>query len=301
MTSIKSRLFILLLKLLNRKGDLADAESLKQAILKRRLKTDYRPGEKVRARLDVEERDIGGFPAYIVKPEGQDPKHHIYYLHGGAYVFEIIPPHWTFVADFAEQTGAAIMVPIYPLAPEHDAETALAFADAAYQAFEDYAGDAPIHIMGDSAGGGMATALAQQYVAAGKELPESLILVSPWFDVALENKEVMAINGDDPWLAPGGLKEAGRLYANGLGVDDPRVSPIHGPVEGLPPTHIFIGTRDILLPDCKLFADKLAKAGTRMSYTQAEGMFHCWPLLRTKEGLAARADMAALVTSPVGG
>jgi len=65
--------------------------------------------------------------------------------------------------------------------------------------------------------------------------------------------------------------------------------------------HTGRAVTDILLPDCKLFADKLAKVGTRMSYTQAEGMFHCWPLLRTKEGLSARADMAALVTSPAGG
>ncbi len=296
MTSIKSRLLILLLKLLNRKGDLKDAESLKQAILKRREKTDYRPDQKICARLDIEEKNVDGFPVYIVKPKGLEPKHHIFYLHGGAYVFEIIPPHWTFVADFAEQTGAAIMVPIYPLAPEHDAERALGFADAAYRMFQEYADGASIHMMGDSAGGGMATALAQRYVAEEHTLPESLILVSPWFDVALDNPEIDRINDVDPWLAPGGLKEAGRLYANGLSLDDPRVSPMHGQTEGLPPTHIFIGTRDLLLPDCKRFADKLTEAGTRMSYTQAEGMFHCWPLLRTREGLAARADMAAVVT-----
>lgn len=296
MTSIKSRLFIFLLKMLNRKADLRDAESLKQAILKRRQNTDYRPNEKVRARLDIEEKTVDGFPVYIVKPRGAEPKHHVFYLHGGAYVFEIIPPHWTFVADFAEQTGAAIMVPIYPLAPEYDAERALGHADAAYRVFQEYAGEKPIHMMGDSAGGGMATALAQCYVAEGHALPESLILVSPWFDVSLDNPEIDRINDVDPWLAPGGLKEAGRLYANGLSLDDPRVSPLYGNAEGLPPTHIFIGTRDILLPDCKRFADKLTLAGTRMSYTQSEGMFHCWPLLRTKEGLAARADMAAIVT-----
>lgn len=295
MVSLKSRLFVLVLKLLGKKNDMKDAASLHATIKKRRASSDYRPSAKIRARLDIEEMEIGGFPAYVISPKGKTTKNTIFYLHGGAYVYEIIPPHWTFIADFAHQANATIMVPIYPLAPEHTVEETLAFTEAAYTAFEARVGAGPIHLMGDSAGGGLGLALAQKRLAEGARLPANLFLISPWLDVALAGDDTALCDAHDPWLAVGGLQEAGRLYADGLPVDDPRVSPLHGPVEGLPPCHIFIGTRDLLMPDCKRFMDKLTNAGQVMSYHQEPGMFHCWPLVNMPEAQRARAAIIRLM------
>lgn len=296
MVSLKSRLFVLILKLLDKKGGLKDAPSIHQTIKKRRSTQDIRPQPKHHKLLDIEEMDIGGFPTYVVTPKGKTPDKCIYYLHGGAYVFEIIPPQWSFVADMATRANATVMVPIYPLAPEQDVNAALAYAETSYRAFARRAGDQPIHLIGDSAGGGLGVALMQKLLADGDvTLPENLILISPWLDVALDTPEAELIDADDPWLAIGGLQEAGRLYANGLGIADPRVSPLFGPVEGLPPCHIFIGNRDILLPDAKRFADKLNAAGQAMSYHQYPGMFHCWPFITSREGMEARASMLEII------
>ncbi|MFC4347198.1 alpha/beta hydrolase [Kordiimonas lipolytica] len=295
MASLKSHLFVLILKLLDRKGGLKDGPTIRETIKKRRASVDYRPGEKIHKRLDIEEMDIGGFPTYVVSPKGKTPDHHVFYLHGGAYVFEIIPPHWSFIADFAHKANATVMVPIYPLAPEHDVLAALDHTEAAWKAFEARVGDKSIHLMGDSAGGGLGLALTQKLMAIGARLPENLFMISPWLDVALDRPEIELIDPADPWLSIGGLQEAGRMYANGLPIDDPRVSPIHGPVDGLPPCHIFIGTRDILMPDCKRFADRLAEAGQMMSYHQEPGMFHCWPLVNMPEAHRARASIIRLM------
>lgn len=295
MASLKASLFILLLKLLKRKASLTDAESITATIAKRRQTQTHEPNEKVRGRLDVDLRNVGGFPVYIVKTKGAEaPKNHVFYLHGGAYVFELIPPHWTFVADMAAMLDACIMMPIYPLAPEHTAPEVLTMTAEAYSMFEDYVGGAAISVMGDSAGAGIGVALARKLFEAGKKLPRELVLITPFLDVILDDPAIAAIDRADPWLAPGGLREAGRLYAGDLPLDHPIVSPLRGSVEGLPPTHIFAGTRDILMPDAKAFADKINAAGGFASYSQYEGMFHCWPLIDARESMAARAEIKAI-------
>lgn len=297
MVSLKARFFIFMLKLAKKKQALMSAENLMAAIKVRRAEQDHRPAEKTRARLDIEERNIGGYPTFIIKPKGLEaPKDYVFYLHGGAYTFEIIQPHWVFLADMAEMLQACIMVPIYPLAPEHNADEALEYVHKAHREFEeDFAGKTPIHMMGDSAGAGMLVAMTQQMVKVGWTPAKSLILISPFVDCVLADPEVPALDKIDPWLSRDGLREAGRLYAGALDVRDPRVSPLYGSVDGLPPVHVFIGTRDILLPSVKAFSDKISAAKGRITYHQYEGMFHVWPLVGAPESHAARREIKQII------
>lgn len=298
MVSFKSHFWVMMLHLMGRKKAIRDAESIRATILKRREEISHHPHEGVFEHCDVREAEIGGFPVYYVTPKGgnEGAGGYVYYLHGGAYVFEIIPQHWSLVADMVVRTGRTFVVPIYPLAPEHDVNKALPFALYAYKTLEAQAGDARLDMLGDSAGAAMAVAVCQQLLTAGETIKaQSQILISPWMDVGLENPDARVIDRRDPWLAVDGLKEAGHMYANGLALDDPRVSPLYGKAEGLPATHILMGTRDILMPDAKLFADKLSQAGVPMSYRQYEGMFHCWPFLMCREAEQARQEIVELL------
>lgn len=300
MVSLKARLYVLVLKLVKRKQAMASAESLHATIKQRRQTSDYRPNPKVRRQLDIEKHDIGGFPAYVVKPkvqnpDNQTPDHYIFHLHGGAYTFELVQPHWHFVADMAQRLNAAIMMPVYPLAPEHDVLAALEYVHKAYAAFEDYAGGAPIQMMGDSAGAGMALAAVQQMVERDIKRPANMIMISPFVDVVLDNPAIPAIDEIDPWLAAPGLREAGRLYARDLEVTDPRVSPLRGSMKDLPPVHIFMGTRDILQPDAVALADKIKREGGTVSYREYAHMFHCWVIGTARESLQARDEIATII------
>ena len=51
----------------------------------------------------------------------------VLYLHGGAFVEGIFCWHWYFIARMVERLGMTFTVPLYPLAPEHDAATTGAF------------------------------------------------------------------------------------------------------------------------------------------------------------------------------
>lgn len=140
--------------------------------------------------------------------------------------------------------------------------------------------------VGDSAGAGLALSLA---LALARDASPPLVLLSPWLDVALENSEIPEVDARDPWLSVVGLRECGRMYAGDLKVDDPRVSPIHGSLSHLPRISIFIGTRDVFLPDARKLQ---RRAPERVSLVEYPDMVHDFMLLRgIPESRAAFADI----------
>ncbi|MGH3555465.1 MAG: hypothetical protein ACRDT5_23325, partial [Mycobacterium sp.] len=64
-----------------------------------------RPSKRVLKRIQVERADLGGRPVYEVCPRGigRDAlTGHLLYLHGGAYVLDLLPHfHWPAIARLA--------------------------------------------------------------------------------------------------------------------------------------------------------------------------------------------------------
>ena len=55
--------------------------------------------------------------------------------------------------------------------------------------------------MGDSAGGGLSLAVTEQLKADGVRLPDELVLLSPWVDVAMDNEQISKYEPRDPFLS----------------------------------------------------------------------------------------------------
>ncbi|MFG3617910.1 alpha/beta hydrolase fold domain-containing protein [Nocardia sp. NPDC047654] len=218
------------------------------------------------------------------------------YLHGGAYVAEISPIQWRAIADIAQAASAEITVPIYPLAPTATAESVVATATAiaAQLSAERLSG---IQLLGDSAGGGMALAVARQLHGQALPQPRRIILIGPWLDITLADPAVTRIARIDAMLDVPGLIEAGRMYAGDLPADDPRVSPIHGELAGLPPISLFSGTSDLVHPDARALVERARVEGIDIDYHECERGQHCYPMLPTREGRQARAVIATLLNS----
>ena len=105
-----------------------------------------------------------------------------------------------------------------------------------------------------------------------------------------------AIEERDRMLAVAGLEACGDMYRGELAIDDPRVSPLFGEFEGLPPMAIFSGTSDILLVDGRRFAQKLEQPGMPDHiYREYEDMFHVWMLLPIPEARRARDETVAFI------
>ena len=100
----------------------------------------------------------------------------------------------------ARNTGATVIVPIYPLAPQGTAATVVpAMADLISSEIDQH-GAENVSVYGDSAGGDIALAAVQELVRRGDPVPSHLVLISPALDLTLSNPAIQFI--DDPILNP---------------------------------------------------------------------------------------------------
>ncbi len=256
------------------------------------------PGAVLRGRR-VASRVVGGFAVHRIEPRGGVRRPGaIAWFHGGGFVSTIAPQHWALAAELADAGGRAVHVPLYGLAPQHTALEAIEFGLAVVADLD--AGDAadgPLHLAGDSAGGGLALLLAQHLRDRGGRRPSGLSVVAPWLDLAMANPQVDALEPHDPWLSRAGLRPVADVWAGGLPLTDPRISPIHASLADLPPIEAHVGSRDITAPDTRLLVKKvLATAGGQARLHEAIGSPHVHPLLPTPEGRAARRTLVAGLT-----
>ena len=240
-----------------------------------------------------------GWRTYELAPRGAAlPQRRVVYFHGGGYVAEVDPHHWGLTRRLATSAPARVLVPIYPLAPGAHADTTVPTAANIVADVIAEAGDPRlVTLCGDSAGGGMALAVAQTLRDRGIAGIDgvALILIAPWLDVTMSDPAIDPEATRDPMLSIARLRRAGELYAGPLDLRDPRVSPIYGSVAGLGPMTIFVGTRDLLLHDARRLRDEAKAHGIPVDYHEADGLIHVWPILRVPEAAAARAHMVTAI------
>jgi epsilon-lactone hydrolase len=248
------------------------------------------PTAKMRARLDVREERLDGRRIWTLAPRDRAPTAHLLFFHGGGYVFSAVQPHWSFYARLAERHGIKVSAPMYPLAPEHQAPEATAWALAAYRHIAGES-DAPFVLGGDSAGGGLAAATIMAARDGGDRLSSGLLLICPWLEISGSHPDQPIIEPRDSILRLRGVQDAGKLYRGDLSPDDVRVSPLHGNWSGLPPMLMFGGTDDILVPDARALKAKLPSA----TYVEGAGLMHDWPLFFFRESRTAQEQMARFI------
>jgi monoterpene epsilon-lactone hydrolase len=219
----------------------------------------------------------GDFPTYVFAPRGVEPALTIYHLHGGSYTSGPHHLHTTYAGRLARALGARVVLPAYPLAPEHtwqDSHDAL--VDDVARRTE--AG--PVVLTGDSAGGGIAMAIAASLRDRGDTPPTHMVLVSPWGDSTVSTPETRELQHVDPWLSLSKLELYSGWWAGSH--DDlgrAEVSPALHDLKGLPPTLMFCGTRDLLVFGCRTIAADAVTAGWDLTYVEQPGLLHVYPLL----------------------
>jgi epsilon-lactone hydrolase len=113
------------------------------------------------------------------------------------------------------------------------------------------------------------------------------------------NPDIPRVEVRDPWLSRAGLHEAASAWAGGDDPTDPRLSPLNGPLTGLAPIDVYVGTRDICLPDSLLLRDRALAEGAPLRLTVCEGAVHVYPLVPAPEGrAAAREIVREIATGP---
>ena len=199
---------------------------------------------------------IGGVSCLTLTPAVQTSQTVLLYFFGGGYVSGAPEYELPIVTKLCTLCGMTVVLPRYPLAPEHPAPAAL---EAAQQVHKALVKRHPILLSGESAGGGLALCLLETLDV----LPKAICLFSPWVDLTDAAHENALDH--DPTLSSEQLRHCAGAYRP-CG-DMQAVSPSFLSLPELPPMLITTGTRDIMLPSLKAFQ---ARHG---------GQLEIWPAL----------------------
>lgn len=246
------------------------------------------PPRRLRPDVRVSSRQHDGVTVYAVSPSQRVAHGTLVYAHGGGWVNEIALQHWQLAAQVAAEAGATVLLPIYRLVPFGTSRQAV---DAVAGLVREAAARGPVGLAGDSAGGQIALSAALALRDAGAEPLPATVLVSPALDLTFENPRIPEVLPTDPWLGIYGGRELAALWAGDDDVRDPIVSPLLGDLAGSGPLTLFTGSRDVLSPDAHLLVGEAAAAGIPLDLHEVAGQLHVYPLLPTRTGAAARAQI----------
>ena len=215
---------------------------------------------------------------FIISPKEDKKNIVILYLHGGSYVGELEKYHWNFFKDIINDTGATIIVPDYPLAPENTYLQVFKIMEPLYKKIvQELNEHTEFILMGDSAGAGLSLALYQRNGKLNHRLPNKTILISPWLDVRMNNPEID--NVKDPILKKPLLKLSGQKYAGKNGLKSYLVNPVLGPTDKFRNIYILSGTNDMLNPDAKKFS---LLNNDKVKFIEYDGAIHNFVLMKHK-------------------
>lgn len=255
--------------------------------------------------FEVEVAGPGGpIPVRIYRPLAADtPQPVIVHLHGGGLVMGSNRSFEPLARALASASGAVVVAVDYRLAPENPppaqfedsyAVTTWVSAEAESLGFD----RSRIVISGDSAGGGLAAAVA---LAARDERTVELfaqVLMYPGVDRDMASSSVLT-NLDAPMLIHDDIVFLHELAdSNATSLHDFRRVPAYAhDVTGLPQTIMVTAELDPIFDWGERFAVRLRDAGVQTTVTRYPGIYHGF-LMRsetTNRGRLAMAEIGALL------
>jgi acetyl esterase len=238
---------------------------------------------EVRAGLDVFAADVSvSEPVDLVVDEALDlgdrvlplrrygtGERLLVWFHGGGYVtggLDAIDPTCRALRN---RSGWSVLSVGYRLAPEHPFPAA--YDDAVAALSHAFTRGAVVAVGGDSAGGGLAAAVAR----TTSQPLSALVLLCPWLDGTGSSPSVVE-KGADHGLTAASLHAFMDLY--GGDPLDPRVSPLLAPdLTGMPLTLVVTGEHDPLRDEGERFAARIASSGGEAEARRWDGMIHGFP------------------------
>ena len=201
----------------------------------------------------------------------------IVHLHGGGYRMGSAIDWVGFGSRLAAAAVAQVILPDYSLAPERPFPNAVHDVIGILTELSSRTEAGPIILSGDSAGGGLALAIA------GALSPPSalagLILISPWLDLRIVAESYERCAKTDPLFSSASAQASAADYLQGWSADDPLVSPLLGELEGLPPVCLFASSAEVLADDALNLARQLGLIGIPVTSVMLPDLMHDWPVM----------------------
>jgi acetyl esterase/lipase len=237
----------------------------------------------------------------LYRRDGDQPGSLAVYIHGGGMFLCSIDTHDPVCRTYTHLSGVPLLSVDFRFAPEHPYPTSVEDVYAALRWAADHGAElgvdpARIAIMGDSAGGGMAAAVALMARDRGGPALASQILVYPMLDdrTTTPDPEIEAFA---MWSTDDNITGWGCLLGDTAG--GPDVPAYAAParereLSGLPPAYIDVGQLDIFRDEDVDYAARLQRAGVAVELQLYPGVPHAFEVFAPKAAVSRRA-MAARV------
>jgi monoterpene epsilon-lactone hydrolase len=214
---------------------------------------------------------------WILPRGASDDKSVVYYLHGGGYISGSAKTNRPITVPLARRLKRRVFSLDYRLAPEHHFPAGLDDAVAGYRwLLSTGINPGNISVAADSAGGGMALALAMRLRDSGEPLPACLACLSPWTDMTGSGDSITTNSGRDPMFATEDIQRYAAAYLGSESPNNPLASPLFGDLAGLPPVLFQVGRNEILLDDARAVHAKIIAASGSSELRIFDGVFHGW-------------------------
>lgn len=197
----------------------------------------------------------------------QGSEHAILYFHGGAFVMGGLHSYRRLVSRISLAAQQPVLNVGYRQMPKEPITESVADGVDAFRWLLDQgyaAGN--VTIAGDSAGGYLAFSVARAVIDKGWGQAAGVVALSPLLDFDPTGKQNHR-NADRCQTFP--MDAVAKLAQMTLRVDDrrgisgTRVDPVNMPLGDMPPALIQVGSREVLMADAELMANRLASAGVR--------------------------------------
>ena len=208
-------------------------------------------------------------------------------FHGGGYTNGLSEGHRLLGAKQGILIGAAEVYYVhYRLAPENVYPAALEDAVTVYkELLSTGIKSENIIFIGDSAGGNLALELSLHLKEHGLSQPAALALISPWgtFEqnapLRIKNISRDLVLGSKGFPLYQEVQIRKPSYAGKMELNDPKLSPIHADLRGLPPMLIQIGGYELFVDDGMSLLNRALSDDVEATLTTYPGMPHDFPLL----------------------
>jgi acetyl esterase len=223
----------------------------------------------------------------IVRPKGSAGKLPVFlFIHGGGWVLGDYPTHKRMVRDLSVLTGYAGIFVNYSRAPEAKYPVAVNEVYAAAKWVKQHGGEIGVDggrmgIVGNSAGGNLATASALMARQKGETLYKVQVLFWPVTNAEFANESWQKF-GSQRFLTEPLMKWMWDQYIPVEKRKEIYASPLQATTEqlrGLPPTLIQTAENDILRDEGEAYGTKLSDAGVTVTTVRYNDVIHDFGLL----------------------
>lgn len=224
----------------------------------------------------------GDIPATLYTPAALPaPSGLLVYFHGGGFSVGSRISHDPVARYLAGRAGVRVLSVEYRRAPEHPFPAAVHDAIAAFDHAHRHAADLGadpdrIAVGGDSAGGNLAAVTAQQAVRRAGAVPAFQLLMYPPTDLATRRRSHDLFNRASTFTDANLRWALANYVPDGTDPSDPRLSPLHGDVTGLPPAYVGSAGFDPLRDDGIAYAVKLRAGGVPVALSRQSDLPHAY-------------------------